>query len=58
VRDLYPLDVNMNASTRVAGMPFYDAGRMFWTMAMKDYVAGTTNNQNVTAVLAATDLSQ
>jgi hypothetical protein len=31
---------------------------LFWTMAMKDYIAGTADNQNVTAELAATDLSQ
>jgi hypothetical protein len=39
-------------------MPLYDAGQMFWTMAMKDYVAGTADNRNVTGALAATDLSQ
>jgi hypothetical protein len=40
-------------------MPFYDASRNLWTMAMKDYIAGTVNNhQIVLTTLKSTDLSQ
>jgi hypothetical protein len=41
------------------GLPFYDFGRLVWTMALADSIAGTTDYQNITLdVLPRTQLNE
>jgi photosystem II stability/assembly factor-like uncharacterized protein len=41
-----------NRLTIVPGWAFWDSGQMLWTMAMKDYIAETQDNRNVTDAIS------
>jgi hypothetical protein len=48
---------NLAWAGTLLGWPLWDTGRMFWTMALKDYAAGTVENVNVTAAILAVNAS-